>query len=185
MYAYLMLRVWILPAVLALAPFPARAEVADSAANGFTSRILLQIQASPDAVYSRILQAGAWWDSAHTFSGDAKNLSIEEKAGGCFCEKLPNGGGARHMQVVNFVPGKTLVFSGGLGPLQSMAATGSLTIQLAPAEGGTRLQVTYAVSGYMAAGMNTLAAPVDGVLTQQFRRLKNLIEQGNPAPKAP
>lgn len=117
------------------------------------------------------------------FSGSAKNLSIEEKPGGCLCEKLPNGG-ARHMEVMYIAPGKRLVLSGGLGPLQAIGATGAMSIDLAPAEGGTKLQVTYAVTGYLAAGMNTWAAPVDSVLAEQFTRLKNLVEQGDPAPKA-
>src|SRR5579871_47205 len=138
-------RTWIFSAFLVLIAFSARADVADSGPNGFTSRISLQIQAPPESVYSQLFKVGDWWDSRHTFSGDAKNLTIEEKPGGCFCEKLPKGGGARHMEVVNFAPGKTLVLIGGLGPLQSMAATGALSVQLAPADGGgTKVQVTYA-----------------------------------------
>lgn len=70
---------------------------------------------------------------------------------------------------------------GGLGPLQGIAASGSMTIQLSPAGGGTKLDVTYAVAGYLASGMNTLAAPVDSVLTSQFTRLKNYVERGDPA----
>jgi len=171
-------------ATLALSAISARAGVVDSAANGFTLKTTLQIQAAPDAVYRRLIHAEDWWSSQHTFSGDARNLSIEEKPGGCFCEKLPNGGGVRHMEVVFFAPGKTLVLSGGLGPLQSIGATGALSIQLTPSEGGTKLQATYAVTGYLAAGMNTFASPVDSVLAEQFARLKNLIEHGNPAPKA-
>jgi hypothetical protein len=105
---------------------------------------------------------------------------------GCWCEKLANGGGVRHMQVVRIMPGKMLVMVGGLGPLQSMAVTGAMRISLAPAEGGTQLQVTYSVTGYMPAGMNSLAAPADGVLTEQFTRFKNYVEKGNPeAPEAP
>jgi hypothetical protein len=121
---------------------------------------------------------GDWWNSMHTFSGGAHNLSIEDKAMGCFCEKLPGGGSVRHMVVVYADPGKKLVLSGALGPLQSIAATGSMTIQLAPAGGATKLTVGYAVTGYLAAGMNTWAAPVDSVLTEQFTRLKSLIETG-------
>jgi hypothetical protein len=41
----------------------------------------------------------------------------------------------------------------------------------------------YTVTGYMPAGMNTWAAPVDSVLTEQFTRLKSLIETGKAAPK--
>ena len=81
------------------------------------------------------------------------------------------------------MPGKQLVMAGALGPLQALAATGSMTIKLAPADGGTKLDVVYTVVGYLPAGMNTLAAPVDGVLKLQFGRLKNFAEHGDPAPK--
>ena len=171
-------------AIVALAPILGQAEVADSAANGFTVKTTIQIQGAPDAVYRQLIQIGDWWDSAHTFSGSAKNLSIEEKPGGCFCEKLPNGGGVRHMEVVFVAPGKSLVLTGGLGPLQAIGATGAMSIQLAPADGGTKIQVNYAVTGYLAGGMNTLAAPVDSVLTEQFTRLKNLVEHGDPVLKS-
>lgn len=117
----------------------------------------------------------------HTFSGDSHNLS---KAMGCFCEKLADGGSVRHLEVVYADPGKQLVFSGALGPLQSIAAAGSMTIQLDGAAGaGTKLGVVYTVAGYLPAGMNTWAAPVDSVLTKQFTRLKSLVETGKAAPK--
>jgi uncharacterized protein YndB with AHSA1/START domain len=167
-----------------LGAMPVRAAVADSAANGFTVKLELNIQAPPQEVYRRVVHdVGDWWNSMHTFSGDAHNLSIEDKAMGCFCEKLPSGGSVRHMEVVYADPGKKLVFSGALGPLQSIAATGSMTIQLAAAGEGTKLAVVYTVTGYVPAGMNTWAAPVDSVLTEQFTRLKSLIENGKAAPK--
>lgn len=165
----------------------ASAEVVDSAANGFVVKTSVTILAAQDDVYRQIVRVGDWWDSAHTFSGDARNLSIEEKPMGCFCEKLPDGG-VRHMEVVNLVPEKTLVMSGALGPLQSIAAAANMTIQLSSIHAAagaarsdlTRVDVTYAVTGYLAGGMNALAAPVDGVVSQQFARLKNLIERGSP-----
>jgi hypothetical protein len=82
------------------------------------------------------------------------------------------------MEVVNLMPSKSIVISGALGPLQSLAATGTMSISLSPAEGGTKLEVTYAVSGYLPAGMNTWAAPVDNVVQEQFTRLKNYAENG-------
>ncbi len=167
-----------------LIPSLVRADVADSAANGFTVKLAIAIEAPPQEVYGRLVHnVGDWWDPMHTFSGDAHNLSIDDKPMGCFCEKLPGGGGVRHLEVVYAEPGKRLVFSGGLGPLESMAATGSLTIQLAPAGAGTKLTAVYAVTGYFPAGMNTWAPPVDVVLTQQFQRLKSFIENGKAAPK--
>ena len=45
------------------------------------------------------------------------------------------------------------------------------------------MDVTYAVTGYTPKGMNTWAAPVDSVLTQQFTRLKAFVEGAlKPAP---
>ena len=157
----------------------AQAEVVDSSGGGFTVRTTLTIQAPPDDVYRKFIRnVGDWWSPDHAFSGDSHNLSIEEKAAGCFCEKLPNGGGVRHMEVVNLAPGKSVTLSGALGPLQSMAATGTLTVQFAPSEGGTKLTATYAVAGYLPGGMNTLASPVDAVIAEQFTRLKNYVLHG-------
>ncbi|HLJ47023.1 MAG TPA: hypothetical protein VKU01_13490 [Bryobacteraceae bacterium] len=160
--------------LLALATYPAKAEIVDSSAGGFTVRTTVNIQAQPDEVYRR---------PEHTFSHNAHNLSIEDKPAGCFCEKLPNGGGVRHMEVFVAMPGKALVMHGGMGPLLSKATTGGMEIQLSPAEGGTKLEVIYAVAGYLPAGLNTWAAPFDNVVKEQFTRLKNFVEHGNPAPK--
>ena len=172
---------WLAVALVALAPGAAVADVADSSAGGFTVKLTVSIQAAPDEVYRRLVRnVGEWWNPDHTYSHDARNLSIEEKAMGCFCEKLPGGGGVRHMEVLYVAPGKGLVMSGALGPLQSLAATGTLTVSLAAAGGGTQVSVTYSVAGYLPAGMNTWAGTVNGVLTEQFTRLKSYIEHGNP-----
>jgi hypothetical protein len=169
---------------LALTPGAAKPDVVDSAGNGFTIKATVQIQAAPKDVYRQLIHnVGDWWNSAHTYSGDAHNLTIEEKPMGCFCEKLPNDGSVRHMEVVSLFPGKALGMTGALGPLQNIAATGNMRVQLSASEGGTKLEVTYAVTGYLPAGLNTWAAPVNSVLTEQFTRLKNYVEHGNPAPK--
>jgi hypothetical protein len=168
--------------LLILAGGCARATVADSSPTGFTVKIALHVQAAPAEVYEKFVrEIGDWWNPAHTFSGSAKNLSIEEKAMGCFCEKLAGGGAVRHLEVVYFMPGKLLVLSGALGPMQTLAAAGNMRIQFAPEGGGTKLDVTYAVTGYLPAGMNAFASPADGMLTEQFMRLKSYAERGEPA----
>lgn len=162
----------------------ANAEVVDSAAGGFTIKTTINIKAAPDEVYRRLVgKVGDWWNPVHTFSGNAHNLKIEDHPGGCLCETLPNNGFVRHLEVIYAAPGKRLVLSGSLGPLQNLAATGSMQIQLTPAEGGTKLDLTYAVTGYLAKGINTWAAPVDMVLAEQFTRLKNYVETGSAASK--
>jgi uncharacterized protein YndB with AHSA1/START domain len=170
--------------IFALTTGIAKPDVVDSASNGFTVKVTVQIQAAPKDVYRQLIHnVGDWWNSAHTYSGDAHNLSIEEKPMGCFCEKLPNEGSVRHMEVVSLLPGKAIGMTGALGPLQNIAATGNMRMQLSASEGGTKLDVVYAVTGYLPAGMNAFAAPVNSVLTEQFTRLKNYIEHGNPAAK--
>jgi hypothetical protein len=162
----------------------ARAEIADSAAAGFTVKITASIHASPGEVYSRIVHVGEWWSSQHTYSGDARNLSIEDRAMGCFCEKLPTGGTVQHMQVVLARPGKMLRMYGGLGPLQGIAAAGPMTFELKPEQGGTRLEFSYSVSGYGPQGLASWAAPVNDVLSTQITRLKNYVETGTPSAKS-
>jgi hypothetical protein len=180
-----MLRTTLAAVALLLASDSARAAVADSSAAGFTVKITLNIQATPDDVYRRLVHnVGDWWNPAHTLSGDSRALTIDNRAPGCFCERLPNLGTARHMEVVMAAPGERLVMLGALGPLQPLAVTGAMTIQLSPDAGGTKLVATYAVGGYFPAGLNTWAAPVDSFLTEQLTRLKNYVEQGNSKPTA-
>jgi hypothetical protein len=171
--------------VLFLTPFASRAEVADSAAGGFTIKIATVIHSRPEDVYNRLVHnVGEWWSSEHTYSSDSHNLSIEDKVLGCFCEKFPGGGGVRHMQVIMIMPNKLLVMSGGLGPLQKFGTTGTMTFALLPMHNDTRLEVTYAVGGYLNGGLATWADPVDKMLTEQITRLRNYAETGNPVAAA-
>jgi uncharacterized protein YndB with AHSA1/START domain len=167
--------------VVALFSIACPAEVSDSAANGFTVRLTTLIQVAPETVYDRLVHhVGDWWNSEHTYSNDAHNLSIDDKPLGCFCEKLPYGGGVRHAQVITVMPNKLLVMSGALGPLQKFGTTGTLTVLLEPMHKDTRIQLIYAVGGYLPDGLNTWAVPVDKMLGEQLARLKSYVETGNP-----
>jgi uncharacterized protein YndB with AHSA1/START domain len=171
----------ILCALSSLATGSLAAEVLDSAAGGFTTRNVLEITAPVEQVYRTVIQeVGAWWDSSHTFSGDARNLRIEARPDGCFCERLPEGGGVRHLTVVHIEPGELLRMEGGLGPLQAMAVSGSLAWSFEEVQGGTRTELSYAVGGYRPPGLQEWASPVDGVLREQLERLGRYIETGNP-----
>ena len=151
------------------------AEVVDSAASGFTVKVTTNIHAAPPEVYRHLIHnVGDWWSPSHTFSQDAHNLSIDERVMGCFCEKLPGGGSVQHMEVMFLSPAKELRMVGALGPLQTAAATGVMKFTFSAVDGGTKLEVTYTVGGYLPQGMSSWAAPVDGVLTEQVLRLKNL-----------
>lgn len=157
----------------------AHAEIVKAEAAGFTLRLEVPVMAEPLEVYTALInRVSDWWHPAHTFSSDSSNLYIEAKAMGCFCERLPDGGSVRHMEVVFAAPGRLLRMQGGLGPLQSLAVAGSLSWHLHAEETGTRVELRYSVTGYLPDGMDAWAKPVESVLAEQLDRLKNLIETG-------
>jgi uncharacterized protein YndB with AHSA1/START domain len=172
-----------LAGLAALAGGDARCDVLEATPGGFAVKTTVTIAASRPRIYDALVQAvGRWWDPAHTYSGDAKNLSIDARPGGCFCERLADNGGVQHAMVVLAIPAKTLRLVGGLGPLQDSGLQGSLTWDLADREGGTEATLAYSVGGYRQGGLQSLAPLVDAVLSTQLRRLKSFAEKGTPAP---
>jgi hypothetical protein len=155
----------------------AMAEVVDQSSSGFEIRHVATLNASQAKVRTAILDVSRWWNGDHTWSGDAKNLSIDLQTG-CFCERLQDGF-VRHMTVV-YADGGALRLSGGLGPLQMTGATGHLVFRFENAgPDQTKLTVTYDVGGYAKGGLGEVwARPVDGVLAEQVGRLRKLIEVG-------
>ncbi len=161
----------------------AQAAVVDAQPNGFEIRQTVQMAATPDKVWTSLVNVGGWWASSHTYSGDARNLTLQVRPGGCWCEALPStekgaGGGVEHLRVIYADPGKLLRLSGAIGPLQVRGGTGQLTFALAPKDGGTALTLTMVFGGYARTGLGGLAAPVDAVLAEQVARLKVLAETG-------
>jgi uncharacterized protein YndB with AHSA1/START domain len=174
-----MFRTWIMAAVASLAASGAAlAEVTDVSQQGFETRQKVEIAAPAAKVWAALIRPGEWWDSQHTWSGDAHNLSLDPRPGGCWCERFPKGGGSVHMTVVNVAPGRQLTLDGGLGPFQSTGASGHMAWTLAEAGGKTTLTMTYDVGGYVKGGIDRLAQPVDGVLGGQVARLKRVAETG-------
>ncbi len=156
----------------------ARAEVIDAQPNGFEVKREAVLNAPADKVYAALSQPSQWWNKDHTWSGSSANLSLAAMAGGCFCERLPNGGSVLHMTVVYAQPGQGLRLAGALGPLQMSGATGHLGWALAEKDGKTTLTQTYDVGGYMKGGLDKIAPIVDGVLSEQFDRLTAYVETG-------
>lgn len=158
------------------------AKVMASAPDGFVSEHVLDIKASPAQVYKAMTEdVSRWWDAAHSYTGDAHNFSLDARAGGCFCEDFPNGGGIEHMRVLYADPGKFLRMHGGLGPLQSMPITGVMDFEFTATDSGTRLTYRYSVHGPVSAELEGLAGPVDAVQLGQLKRLINHVEGGPEA----
>lgn len=175
-----MLRIVLVSGIAVLAA--ARAWAVDVTASGFVVRYELPIGAPPPKVFDALLNVGSWWSEKHTYSGDSRNLSIEARAGGCFCEKL-SAGAVEHMRVVYLKANEALRLSGALGPLQAAGVAGAMTWRLSGAGSGTKLELNYSVGGYMPGGFEAMAPAVESVIKEQADRLKRFVETGAPAPR--
>ena len=164
-------RLFALAAALA-GPAAATAEVTSSSPIHFDIESRVTVAAPPATAYAALGDVGAWWDGAHSYSGDAANMRIDLWAGGCFCETLPDGGTVEHMRVIQALPGRVLRMSGGLGPLQEEAVVGTMTWTLRAVPEGTEIVSRYLVSGHVRGDTGAYAAPVDTVLRAQLERLR-------------
>ena len=160
----------------------ARAWAVEVTPSGFLVRYELSIGAPAAKVFAALLDVGSWWSEKHTYSGDSRNLTIDARAGGCFCEKLPTGA-VEHMRVVFLKANEALRLAGALGPLQASGVAGAMTWRLSAADKDTRLELTYSVGGYMAGGFDAIAPAVETVVKEQAERLKRFVETGAPTRK--
>ena len=166
-----------LTVLAALVSGSAFAEVKQVSAAGFELQHQVVLKAEASKVFQTLSQPAQWWHPSHTWSGDSANLSLELRAGGCFCKRWPEGE-AEHMRVGAFQHNTQLRLIGGLGPLQAMGLGGALQFTLKPHEDGTELSLVYRVSGDNEHQLEPLAPVVDRVLGEQFTRLLRLIETG-------
>ena len=157
-------------AMLALVTEVATAEVLAAGRTGFSLKIETLSQASPARAYKAFSEIERWWDMAHSYGGDAEELSITLAPGGAMLESLPNGGFIEHLQVVYANPGKGLRLLGGLGPLQPIGVHGAMNIQFEAFGSGSKTVLTYNVSGFSSQGLVELAPIVDRVLAGQMQR---------------
>jgi hypothetical protein len=155
---------------------PAAAELISAGQNGFEVRETVRVVAAPDKAYAALLQPARWWSSDHTFSGSAANLTLDARAGGCWCETLPGGGSVEHLHVVYVAPGKALRLRGALGPLQGLGVEGAMTWTVKGSASGTEISLSYAVGGYAKDGFEATSKGVDQVLGEQLERLRKLID---------
>ena len=166
---------------LVLAAPTAQGKVVETGTDRFVTRDTASVKATPLAAWLALVKPGEWWNPEHSWSGDARNMTITPQGGGCFCERIPVGdsgnssameGSARHAEVLQAFPMKVLRMRGGFGPLQGEPATGVLTITLKEVPGGTRILWEYNVGGPMRYKVAEIAPAVDAVMTEQLKRLQ-------------
>lgn len=155
------------------------ARVHEQADAGFVLRHAADVPASAEQAWQLLVSPARWWRPVNTYSGDAANLSLDPRAGGCFCEIMPSltspraapRGSAEHMHVVYVEQPRALRMTGALGPLQSGAATGTLTIMLKPQGQGTRIMWEYVYGGYVRGDARVMAEAIDAMLGAQLAGL--------------
>ena len=154
------------------------ATVKDSAATGFTVENTQVVPVDAETAWKALTQdVDRWWPKDHSCWGTASKLSIDARAGGCFCE-IAGAQQAQHLTVTFVDPGKTLRMVGGLGPLQGMGLSGVVEFRLAPAEGGgTRITLFCRSGGYSPDDLGKLAPVVDKVQGMQLGGLADYLRK--------
>ena len=104
-------------------------------------------------------------------------MSLALSPGGCFCERLPNGGGIEHLRVSYIDPGKRIVLTRSLGPLLYEATAGVMDLQFERSAGGSKVTMDYKVGGFANGGAEKLAPLVDSVLGEQFKRYREYVRR--------
>jgi hypothetical protein len=161
---------------------PAAAEVVSANANGFEVRHSANLVIPQQKAFAAFSEVQNWWSKDHTYSGDAANLSLQLRPGGCFCERLDNGGGIEHLRVTYVQPGERVVLTGSLGPLLYEATSGLMDVKVERIAGGSRVTMDYKVAGFANGGAAELAPIVDKVLGEQMKRLRVYAAGGAPKP---
>jgi hypothetical protein len=181
---------FVFPALaLASCSSPVFAEVKATSDSGFNVVHIASVAATPEEIWKRLLAPKDYWNKAHSWSGSSAGFYIDAQANGCFCElfqergadgKLSTVGSVEHMRVIFAQPGKVLRMQGALGPLQSEAVIGTLTVAMEPSKDAktTKVSFSYVVGGYMRYKVSEIAPAVDKVLGEQFR---NMLQPFTPA----
>ena len=169
---------WVFSTALFLLSAAALADVISKGDTGFTLVITGEVKTTPVEAYDQFIRIEEWWLKGHTWYGKSENLSIEPRAGGCFCE-ISGDNQVLHMLVSYVQPGVELKMVGGLGSLQMMGVHGGMSWRFEPMADGTRIIQPYNVTGYAPGGLKDVADIVDSIQTSQLNALVNKLSSDN------
>ena len=175
-----------LSSVLALAgaaPGSAQAGVTRSSAGSFLLEQRIIVKADSKVSFQGLLHPERWWSKDHTLSGNAANMRLDPRAGGCWCERW-SGGEVEHARVIFIQKDKLLRLQGAFGPLQALEVTGILEFTLTQGKDGTQVDMSYRISGPDSAKLDAIAPMADQMFAGQLASLKAMLDrQGEAARK--
>jgi hypothetical protein len=163
---------------LAFLSAPAAAEVVSADTHGFEVQETVNLVVPINQAYAAFGRLGNWWNSDHSYSGDARNIRLALQPGGCMCESNPKGGGVEHMRVAVVMPNERIVMTGSLGPLLYEAASGVMDVKFDKIAGGTKVTLNYRAAGFANANADKMAPLVDSVLADQMKRFRAFAARG-------
>jgi uncharacterized protein YndB with AHSA1/START domain len=156
---------------LVLFALPAFGGVKSAAPANLEIETQVEVDAAPAKVFRALGEVAKWWNDEHTFSGSSRNLTLEVKAGGCFCESWKDNG-VQHGTVIQWKRNELVRLRSALGPLLELPVDGVLTFAIAADSTKSKLTLTYRVGGSAELALDKLAPIVDRVLSEQLMRLK-------------
>jgi hypothetical protein len=168
-------------AVAAGAPV-AWADIVSASPSTFVLHAQRTISAQPERVWNSLVQVGRWWDPEHSYSRDGRFMSLDPRAGGCWCERW-RGGSVEHGRVIlvmNQDGMRTLRIAAPLGPLQGMAVNAILTFTVTADTAGAKIDMTYRVSGDPSLSLDQVGPGVNTVIMEQYERLIRFVTSGSP-----
>ncbi|WP_303809944.1 hypothetical protein [Sandarakinorhabdus limnophila] len=165
--------------LLATMASPAQAAVIKSAPDGFLSESSAVIGVKPARIWRALTNWSNWWDKAHSYSGKAEAIHLDPRGGGLLLERWDKNS-VQHAVVLSAVAPSSPRMSGGFGPLRALPVNAILEFSLRGEGSGSRLTMTYRVAGTAANNLDTLAVPVDSVMSEGFSRLLNYAVTGKP-----
>lgn len=154
----------------ALACGSAPAEILSSGPDHYTLYHEAETSFSPEEAWDRLIDPASWWSPAHTYSGDAANLSLDLQAGGLWREDW-QGGSVAHGRVLSVQHAAALRLDAPFGPLQGMAVNVVWTITISPTETGARIIFDEVATGSAQTGLDAIAPAVDAVKQEAIERL--------------
>lgn len=169
-----MLKALLAAAAAALLAAPASAEVVSRTADSFTLRYAVGAEIAPEDIPGTLQDLPKWWDSAHTYSGSAANLSLDLTPGGCWCERLADGTNFDHGRTVSVAPDR-FVFDAPFGPMRGKATKAELTVSWPTANRGWTPTWIMVVEG---PGIGAMADGVDAVMGAGYQRWLHYLEYG-------
>lgn len=169
-----MIRTLVAAAAVLFAAAPAGAEVVSRSENGFTLKFAVAADVDPADIPAALTALPQWWESAHTYTGDSKNLSLDLTPGGCWCEKLPDNPAFDHGRTVA-VADDHITFNAPFGPLRGRASRAELTVTWPEADGVRTPTWVFVVEG---PGMGAMADAVDRVIGTGYARWMSHLQTG-------